>query len=104
MPLTLGDGSVVGDITVQHPSLVTVGIVAIPAGAAVGSEAFEFVQVSPSASWDIALPGSFPSRRPAVTLYDNAGNEVESDVIWSSGTRHIAVVFPSPVSGVAVIT
>lgn len=111
MPLVLQNGTTVGVImpngTVVKvvPPGTVVSLVAVPVGASSAvSEAFEFTQASPSASWDIALPGNFPARRPGVTLYDISNNEIESDVIWSPSTKHINVVFPSPVTGYAVIT
>lgn len=111
MPLVLTNGTTVnvvqptaGNIAVTRPSPVVLGVVAVPAGASLASEAYEYIQSGAASTWIIALPGTFPARRPGVTLYDSANNEVESDVIWTPSTHTITVTFPSPVSGYAVIT
>jgi hypothetical protein len=111
MPLILTNGTTVNviqpvaaNVTVQRPNAVTLGLVAVPAGAALGSEAYEYIQSGAASTWIIALPGTFPARRPGVTLYDSTNNEIESDVIWTPSTHTITVTFPSPVSGYAVIT
>jgi hypothetical protein len=110
MPLILANGSVVtvvqpivGSITVQGPSPVSVGVVALPAGASFSEAAFEYIQLTPASSWIIAMPVSWPSRRPDVTLYIN-DTEVDSDVVWAPSIKTITVTFPSPTSGVALIT
>lgn len=110
MPLVLTNGTTVtvarpsATVKVVNQGTLSLSLVAVPAGSAVGSEAYEYVQSGAASTWIIALPGSFPSRRPGVTLYDSANNEIESDVVWTPSTHTITVTFPSPVSGYAVIT
>jgi hypothetical protein len=110
MPLILANGSVVtvvqpivGSVTVQCPALAVVEVVAVPAGASFSEVAFEYIQLSPASAWVIPMPGNWPSRRPDVTLYVS-DVEIESDVVWTPGIKTITVTFPSPTSGVALIT
>lgn len=70
-----------------------------PPGAS-GTDAFEHVQSTPSASWVIAIPLSF-GRRPNVDVY--VGDvQVEADVTATS--LNVNIQFPSPTSGSAVLT
>lgn len=104
----LSNGAVV---SVVQPTVATVRvtepakelrIVALPPGAGGGSSAFEFTQATPAATWIIVLPLGF-GRRPAVELY--VGDvQVETDMFWTPATNTLTIVFPSPTSGVAVIT
>lgn len=100
--LTLTNGAVV---RVVQPTVATVRVVALPAGSAGGgsSDAYQFIQSTPAATWTIALPLSFPNRRPGVDIYVN-DILVETDVQWLPSTKTVSITFPSPTSGVAVIT
>lgn len=110
MPLTLANGTVVTVAKTQSsPQVVAPGtrflsVVAVPAGSALSEAAFEYVQSTPASNWIIVMPPTWPNRRPDVTLWDSSNNEIESDVIWAPSTKTITVVFPSPTSGVALIT
>lgn len=77
-------------------------IVALPPGSGGGSVGYEHTQSTPAATWTIIVPLSF-GRRPVVAIY--VGDvEVETDVVWTPGTHTLTITFPSPTSGVAVIT
>lgn len=93
----------VATVTVTQPSRA-LQVVALPAGVGGGSVVgFEWQQTSSAATWTIPLPAEFPSRRPGVDLYIN-DVLIESDVTWYPLTKTVVVTFPSPISGVAVIT
>lgn len=91
-------------VEVVQPQAVVATLVALPAGSGSGGfSGFEHNQSSASALWTIALPTDFPIRRPAVEIY--VGNvEVEADISWLPSTRTITIEFPTPVTGVAVLT
>lgn len=110
MPLTLANGTTVtviqptgGQVQVVQPAPALLSVVAVPAGSSFSESAFEWIQTSAASTWTIPMPGSWPNRRPDVTLW--VGDiEVESDVAWLPGTKTIVITFPSPTSGVALIT
>lgn len=77
-------------------------IVALPPGAGGGSSGYEHTQSIPASTWTIVLPLSF-GRRPGVDIYVN-NLLVDTDVEWYPLTGTIVITFPSPTSGVAVIT
>lgn len=71
-----------------------------PGGGEGGSDAFEFVQNTPSASWSILVPASM-NRRPNVSVYVG-GKLVFADI--SATSSAVNITFPSPVAGSAVLS
>lgn len=111
MPLTLANGTTVtviqptaAQVQVVQPDPAFLSVVAVPAGSSFSESAFEWIQSSAASTWTIPMPGNWPNRRPDVTLFDSSNKEVESDVEWLPVTKTIIVTFPSPTSGVALIT
>lgn len=69
-----------------------------PAGPAGGGTVLTYTQSIPSASWSIAHPFG---RIPAVQVYID-GVQVDTDITASD--THVSVVFPSPTTGIAILT
>lgn len=110
MPLTLANGTIVaviqptaGLVQLTQSGTRLLSVVAVPAGSTTSEAAFEWNQTSAASTWTIPMPLGFPNRRPDVTLYVS-DIEVESDVAWLPSTKTIVITFPSPTSGVALIT
>lgn len=72
-----------------------------PAGPAGNSQAFEYTQIAPSATWIIPVPVAF-ARRPAVDVYLTSGEQVIADTVASASS--VSIAFASPTSGTAVLT
>lgn len=68
-----------------------------PAG--VGA-AFRYNQAIASAEWIIPVPAEF-TYQPSVTVYSDSGEQVDTDVHYS--TEFITITFPSPATGSATI-
>lgn len=111
MPWSLSNGGSITIVrptpfiaTIAKPASKQVGVVALPAGSAgASSVGFEFTQVSAAALWTIPLPTDFPIRRPSVAIY--VGDvDVEADISWLPSTKTVIIEFPTPVTGVAVLT
>lgn len=74
-------------------------VVALPGPAGAGGSGIVWTQSTPSASWTI--PHGL-GRLPVVAVYDNAGNEILAEVFADS--THVAVIWPSAMTGSAVLT
>lgn len=80
---------------VAEPVIVGPQGVPGPAGA---NNAIEFAQTAPAATW--IIPHTF-GRRPVVTVYTTAGEEVIADV--SATSTSVSIVFAQPTSGSAIL-
>ena len=72
-----------------------------PAGPAGNSQAFEYTQIAPSATWIIPVPVAF-ARRPAVDVYLTSGEQIIADTVASASS--VSIMFASPTAGSAVLT
>lgn len=70
-----------------------------PPGVA-GDNGMEYSALVPLSTWIIPIPAGF-NRRPSVTVYDEAGEQVETDITVSAGM--VSVHFSSPFAGTAVL-
>ena len=59
----------------------------------------EYVRNTPASTWNIQHT---LQRRPAVTIFDATGQEVEADV--EADSTSVTITFPSPITGSVVLT
>lgn len=91
--LKVGDGA---DAWAALPG-IAIGSVG-PAGF---NAAFQYSQLTPLATWTIAVPVGF-NRLPAVLVYLASGELVITDVI--SSLSSVTITFAAPVAGTAILT
>lgn len=86
----------IGSTTVVEVANGTGGVPG-PAGGLLG---LEYTASTPSATWIIPIPTEF-TRRPAVSIYDLSGEEVEADI--TVGATTVTVTFSGPFAGTALL-